>query len=195
MLENKNFLAFWSFSRIIRSFCLHLSIYAFELAGMKPKTDFWNRTAILAKSEIITLGVFIYWKNHKETETRCEAMNFSERSICQMHLQVHPLWMKIILSSLRCIFCISGVRALRIAQQTLLEWCNFQTGLRNSFTKIAYWTHININGIKNLKKRPFLFPKRFVVAYQKTCDFCFNNTIAFFQVISQKNLTYWIEEP
>ena len=51
VVENKNFLAFGGYFEDYAQFSTHLSVYAFELAGMKTKTDFWNRTAILAKSE------------------------------------------------------------------------------------------------------------------------------------------------
>ena len=54
--NNKNFLAFGGFFEDYAQFSPHVSVYAFELAGMKPKTDFWNRTAILAKSQILVFG-------------------------------------------------------------------------------------------------------------------------------------------
>ena len=54
--ENKNFLAFGGYPEDYLQFAPHVSLYAFEWAGMKPKTDFWNRTAILTKSEIIVFG-------------------------------------------------------------------------------------------------------------------------------------------
>jgi hypothetical protein len=67
VVENKNFLAFGGYFEDYAQFSPHLSVYAFELAGMKPKTDFWNRTAILAKSEIITFGsVYLLKKIIKE---------------------------------------------------------------------------------------------------------------------------------
>ena len=67
VVENKNFLAFGGYFEDYAQFSPHLSVYAFELSGMKPKTDFWNRTAILAKSEIITFGsVYLLKKIIKE---------------------------------------------------------------------------------------------------------------------------------
>ncbi len=51
--ENKNFLAFGGYPEDYLQFAPHVSLYAFEWAGMKPKPTSGTESAILAKSEIL----------------------------------------------------------------------------------------------------------------------------------------------
>lgn len=79
--ENKNFLAFGGYPEDYLQFAPHVSLYAFEWAGMKPKTDFWNRTAILAKSEIIVFGSTYLLKKPLKNQDQTEAMNLVFRVV------------------------------------------------------------------------------------------------------------------
>ena len=57
VVENKNFLAFGGYFEDYAQFLPHLSVYAFELAGMKPKT----LQTILCHSNIgITMNLYVH---------------------------------------------------------------------------------------------------------------------------------------
>lgn len=54
-----------------------VAIYGFEIAGMKPRTDIKNRTAILIKGQIVNLGlVYVLKKTLKETRPDGTAYSF-----------------------------------------------------------------------------------------------------------------------
>lgn len=54
-----------------------LAIYGLELAGMKPRTDIKNRTAILIKGQILNLGlVYILKKSIKQTRPDGTSLSF-----------------------------------------------------------------------------------------------------------------------
>lgn len=58
-------------------FAPFLAIYGFELAGMKPRTDVKNRTAILIKGQILNLGlVYILKKSIKQTRPDGTSLSF-----------------------------------------------------------------------------------------------------------------------
>lgn len=148
VVENKNFLAFGGYFEDYAQFLPHLSVYAFELAGMKPKTDFWNRTAILAKSEIITFGsVYLLKKIIKEPRPdgsnefgfpSCHAANaFAGATLLSIEYGENYPWVPYAAYSVA-----SGVGALRIAHNKHY-WSDviFGAGLGILSTKIAYWTH------------------------------------------------------
>lgn len=146
--ENKNFLAFGGYFEDYTQFSPHLSVYAFEWAGMKPKTDFWNRTAILAKSEIIAFGsVYILKKIIKKP--RPDGSNefgfpsghaanvFAGATMLSMEYGENYPWVPYAAYSVA-----SGLSALRVTHQKHY-WSDviFGAGLGILSTKIAYWTH------------------------------------------------------
>lgn len=148
VVENKNFLAFGGYFEDYAQFSTHLSVYAFELAGMKPKTDFWNRTAILAKSEIITFGsVYLLKKIIKEPRpdgsneygfpSGHAANAFAGATLLSIEYGKNYPWIPYAAYSVA-----SGVGALRIAHNKHY-WSDviFGAGLGILSTKIAYWTH------------------------------------------------------
>ena len=148
VVENKNFLAFGGYFEDYAQFSPHLSVYAFELAGMKPKTDFWNRTAILAKSEIITFGsVYLLKKIIKEPRpdgsnefgfpSGHAANAFAGATLLSIEYGKNYPWVPYAAYSVA-----SGVGALRIAHNKHY-WSDviFGAGLGILSTKIAYWTH------------------------------------------------------
>lgn len=54
-----------------------VAIYGFEMAGMKPRTDYKNRTAILIKGQLVNLGlVYILKKSLKKTRPDGTAYSF-----------------------------------------------------------------------------------------------------------------------
>ena len=148
VVENKNFLAFGGYFEDYAQFLPHLSVYAFELAGMKPKTDFWNRTAILAKSEIIVLGS-TYLLKKAIKKPRPDGSNefgfpsghtanvFAGATMLSMEYGENYRWVPYVAYSVA-----TGVGVLRIAHDKHY-WSDviFGAGLGILSTKIAYWTH------------------------------------------------------
>lgn len=146
--ENKNFLAFGGYFEDYAQFAPHVSVYAFELAGMKPKTDFWNRTVILAKSQILVFGsTYILKKIIKEPRpdgsnefgfpSGHTATVFSGATMLSTEYGENYPWVPYVAYSVA-----SGVGALRIAHNKHY-WSDviFGAGLGILSTKIAYWTH------------------------------------------------------
>ncbi len=148
VIENKNFLAFGGYFEDYALFSPHVSVYAFEAVGMKPKTDFWNRTAILAKSQFITFGsVYLLKKIIKEPRpdgsnefgfpSGHSATAFSGATMLSMEYGENYPWVPFVAYSVA-----SGVGALRIVHNKHY-WSDviFGAGLGILSTKIAYWTH------------------------------------------------------
>ena len=146
--ENKNFLAFGGYFEDYAQFSPHASIYIFELAGMKPKTDFWNRTAILAKSQIIVLGSSYLLKklikqprpdgsNEFGFPSGHSAIAFSGATMLSIEYGENYPWVPYAAYTVA-----SGVGALRVAHNKHY-WSDviFGAGLGILSTKIAYWTH------------------------------------------------------
>ena len=146
--ENKNFLAFGGYPEDYLQFAPHVSLYAFEWAGMKPKTNFWNRTAILAKSEIIVFGsTYLLKKTIKKP--RPDGSNefgfpsghtanvFAGATMLSMEYGENYRWVPYVAYSVA-----TGVGVLRIAHDKHY-WSDviFGAGLGILSTKIAYWTH------------------------------------------------------
>lgn len=146
--ENKNFLAFGGYLEDYAQFAPHLSVYALEWVGMQPKTDFWNRTAILAKSQLIVLGSTYLLKTTIK-EPRPDGSNqygfpsghaataFSGATMLSMEYGEDYPWVPYIAYSVA-----SGVSFLRVTHDKHY-WSDiiFGAGLGILSTKIAYWTH------------------------------------------------------
>lgn len=146
--ENKNFLAFGGYFEDYTQFAPHLSIYAFELAGMKPKTDFWNRTAILAKSEIIAFGS-VYLLKKAIKKPRPDGSNefgfpsghaanvFAGATMLAIEYGENYPWVPYVAYPIA-----GGLSALRVTHNKHY-WSDivFGAGLGILSTKIAYWTH------------------------------------------------------
>lgn len=146
--ENKNFLAFGGYPEDYLQFAPHVSLYAFQWAGMKPKTDFWNRTAILAKSEILVFGS-TYLLKKAIKKPRPDGSNefgfpsghtanvFAGATMLSMEYGENYRWVPYVAYSVA-----TGVGILRIAHDKHY-WSDviFGAGLGILSTKIAYWTH------------------------------------------------------
>lgn len=146
--ENKNFLAFGGYFEDYAQFSPHVSVYTFELAGMKPKTDFWNRTAILTKSEIFAFGsVYVLKKVFKKP--RPDASNeygfpsghsanvFAGATMLSMEYGENYPWVPYLAYSVA-----GGISSLRVIHNKHY-WSDviFGAGLGILSTKLAYWTH------------------------------------------------------
>lgn len=146
--ENKNFLAFGGYFEDYMQFAPHVSAYAFEWAGMKPKTDFWNRTAILVKSEMIAFGS-VYLLKKAIKKPRPDGSNefgfpsghaanvFVGATILSMEYGDNYPWIPYVAYPVA-----GGLSALRVTHQKHY-WSDiiFGAGLGILSTKIAYWTH------------------------------------------------------
>ena len=146
--KNKNFLAFGGYFEDYAQFSPHASIYILELAGIKPKTDFWNRTAILAKSQFLALGSTYLLKkiikkprpdgsNEFGFPSGHSAIAFSGATMLSMEYGENYPWVPYAAYTVA-----SGVGALRVAHNKHY-WSDviFGAGLGILSTKIAYWTH------------------------------------------------------
>ena len=61
--RNRDFSNFENHADDYLQFAPFVAAYGFELAGMKPKTDWKNRSAILIKGQILNLGLVYILKN------------------------------------------------------------------------------------------------------------------------------------
>lgn len=148
VIENKNFLAFGGYFEDYAQFSPHLATFAFEWAGMKPKTDFWNRSAILAKSQLMVLGSSFILK-HTFKQPRPDGSNeygfpsghtataFSGAEMLSMEYKENYPWVPYVAYGVA-----SGVGALRVVHNKHY-WSDVivGAGLGILSTKIAYWTH------------------------------------------------------
>jgi membrane-associated phospholipid phosphatase len=161
--ENRNFLAFGSYFEDYAQFSPHLAVYAFELGGMKPKTDFWNRSAILAKSQLIMMASsFVLKKTFHEPRPDGSNKNgfpsghtataFSGAEMLSMEYKEDYPWVPYAAYTVA-----SGVGVLRVVHDKHY-WSDviFGAGLGILSTKIAYWTHQYKWNKKNVnQKDPF----------------------------------------
>ena len=85
--RNRDFPNFENHADDYLQFAPFVAAYGFELAGMKPKTDWKNRSAILIKGQILNLGLVYILKNTLK-ETRPDGTSLSFPSVIpQMLLQ------------------------------------------------------------------------------------------------------------
>ena len=146
--ENKNFLAFGGYFEDYAQVSPHVAVYAFEWAGMKPKTDFWNRSAILAKSQLMVFGSSFILK-HAFKQPRPDGSNkygfpsghtataFSGAEMLSMEYKEKYPWVPYVAYTMA-----TGVGVLRVVHQKHY-WSDVivGAGLGILSTKIAYWTH------------------------------------------------------
>lgn len=122
-------------------------IYGFELAGMTPKTDWKNRSAILFKGNMLTFG-FVYVLKNTLKETRPDgtslsfpsghsAFAFSGATMLAIEYGEHHKWVPYAAYGVA-----STVGVLRIANNRhYLSDVLFGAGLGILSMKVAYWTH------------------------------------------------------
>ncbi len=145
---NKDFLAFGGYFEDYAQFAPHVAAYAFELGGMKPRTDFWNRSVILLKGEVITF-VAVSGLKHAFKQPRPDASNefgfpsghtanaFAGATFLTIEYGENYKWVPYAAYGVA-----TGVGALRMAHNKHY-WSDvvFGAGLGILSMKIAYWTH------------------------------------------------------
>lgn len=121
--------------------------YAFDFAGMKARTDIRNQTAIMVKSQIITLGtVYILKKSLNETRPDGTALSFPSGHTAEAFAGATLLateygenykWVPYVAYG-----TAATVGFLRIANNRhYLSDVLFGAGLGILSTKVAYWMH------------------------------------------------------
>lgn len=124
-----------------------VAIYGFEIAGMKPRTDFKNRTAILIKGQILNLGmVYILKKSLKETRPDGTAFSFPSGHTANAFAGATMLsieygeqykWVPYAAYGVA-----TGVGLMRMANNKhYISDILFGAGLGILSMKAAYWTH------------------------------------------------------
>lgn len=123
------------------------AVYGFELAGMKPRTDYKNRTAILIKGQILNLGlVYILKKSLKETRPDGSAFSFPSghtanafagATMLSMEYGEQYRWVPYVSYGVA-----TGVGLMRMANNKhYISDVLFGAGLGILSMKVAYWTH------------------------------------------------------
>ncbi len=148
-------------------FAPFVAIYAFDIAGMKAKTDWQNRTAILIKGQILNLGT-VYLLKKAVNNTRPDGTHFSFPSghtanvfagatMLAMEYGDEYKWVPYVSYSVA-----SGVGVMRMANNKhYISDVLFGAGLGILSMKIAYWTHQYRWNKQKTAKDPFenLYPK------------------------------------
>ena len=124
-----------------------VAIYGFELAGMKPRTDWQNRTAIMIKGQIVNLGL-VYLLKTTINQTRPDgtaysfpsghtANVFAGATMLSIEYGEHHKWVPYAAYGLA-----SGVGIMRMANNKhYISDVLFGAGLGILSMKAAYWTH------------------------------------------------------
>jgi hypothetical protein len=145
--RNKNFLNFENHADDYLQFTPFAAVYAFEWFGMKPRTDFKNRTAILVKGQIINLGtVYLLKKITDKTRPDGTSLSFPSGHTAEAFAGATLLcieygenyeWVPYAAYTVA-----SGVGIMRILNNKhYASDVLFGAGIGIISTKIAYWTH------------------------------------------------------
>ena len=128
-------------------FAPFVAIYGFEVAGMKPRTDIKNRTAILIKGQILNLGlVYILKKSLKETRPDGTAYSFPSghtanafagATMLSIEYGEQHKWVPYVAYG-----TATAVGVMRMANNKhYISDVLFGAGLGILSMKAAYWTH------------------------------------------------------
>jgi membrane-associated phospholipid phosphatase len=123
------------------------ALYGFEIAGMKPRTDWQNRTAILIKSQALNLGmVYILKKTLKKPRpdgsgysfpSGHTANAFAGATMLSIEYGENHRWVPYASYALA-----TGIGLMRMDNQKhYFSDVLFGAGLGILSMKIAYWTH------------------------------------------------------
>ncbi len=137
------------------------AVYAFELAGMKPRTDWQNRTAILIKGQIVNLGlVYVLKKTLKETRPDGTAYSFPSGHTANAFAGATMLaieygenykWVPYVSYGFA-----SGIGLMRMANNKhYISDVLFGAGLGILSMKVAYWTHQYKWNLPKSEKDPY----------------------------------------
>lgn len=128
-------------------FAPFVAIYGFEMAGMKPKTDWKNRTAILIKGQVLNLGmVYFMKKTLKKTRPDGTAYSFPSGHTANAFAGATMLsieygdtykWVPYVSYGVA-----TGIGVMRMANNKhYISDVLFGAGLGILSMKVAYWTH------------------------------------------------------
>lgn len=145
--RNKDILGFENHLDDYLQFAPTLAVYGFEFAGMKPKTDIKNRTAILVKGQILNLGlVYLIKKTAKQTRPDGTGYSFPSGHTANAFAGATMLaieygdqykWVPYVSYGVA-----TGVGVMRIANNKhYISDVLFGAGLGILSMKVAYWTH------------------------------------------------------
>lgn len=145
--RNEDLLGFENHADDYLQFAPFVAIYGFEFLGMKAKTDYRNRTAILVKGQILNLGlVYLIKKTVKQTRPDGTAYSFPSGHTANAFAGATMLsieygkdhkWVPYASYAVA-----SGVGVMRIANNKhYISDVLFGAGLGILSMKVAYWTH------------------------------------------------------
>lgn len=123
------------------------AIYGFEIAGIKPRTDYKNRTAILVKGQLVNLGlVYMLKKSLKETRPDGTAYSFPSGHTANVFAGATMLSIEYGEQHKWVPYAAYGVAttvgAMRmINNKHYISDVLFGAGLGILSMKAAYWTH------------------------------------------------------
>ena len=123
------------------------ALYGFELAGMKPRTDWKNRSAILLKAQFVNLGlVYVLKTTLKKTRPDGTAFSFPSghtanafagATMLAIEYGENHRWVPYISYAFA-----SGIGVMRMANNKhYISDVLFGAGLGILSVKAAYWTH------------------------------------------------------
>lgn len=124
-----------------------VAIYGFQLAGMTPRTDYKNRTAILIKGQALNLGlVYILKKSLKETRPDGTAFSFPSGHTANVFAGATMLSIEYGQNHKWVPYAAYGVATtvgvMRMANNKhYISDVLFGAGLGILSMKAAYWTH------------------------------------------------------
>ena len=145
--RNRDFSNFENHADDYLQFAPFVAAYGFELAGMKPKTDWKNRSAILIKGQILNLGLVYILKNTlKETRPDGTSLSFPSGHTANAFAGATLLSIEYGQENKWVPYAAYGVAStvgiMRIANNRhYLSDVLFGAGLGILSMKIAYWTH------------------------------------------------------
>ncbi len=145
--RNENFSNFRTKTDDFLQFAPHVLVYAFESAGMKPRTDFNNRAAIFIKGELLTLGITYVLKNSFNAirpdgaslsfPSGHTAFAFSGATLLAIEYGENHPWVPYVAYG-----TASTVGFMRMANNRhYISDVLFGAGLGILSMKVAYWTH------------------------------------------------------
>lgn len=128
-------------------FAPFFALYGFELGGMKPRTDWKNRTAILMKSQFVNLGlVYVLKTTLKRTRPDGTAFSFPSghtanafagATMLAIEYGENHQWVPYVSYAFA-----SGIGVMRMANNKhYISDVLFGAGLGILSVKAAYWTH------------------------------------------------------
>lgn len=145
--RNELFLGFRNHIDDYVQFAPFVALYAFEWAGMKPRTDWQNRTAIMIKGQILNLGT-VYILKKVINETRPDGSQYSFPSghtanafagatLLSIEYGQNHKWVPYAAYAVA-----SGVGVMRLVNNKhYISDVLFGAGLGILSIKAAYWTH------------------------------------------------------